>query len=72
LKEIINTFITIKQHIFYFELQDQQEAQRLNHHLEIMTMKFMQIKKDMIELEMFAKWVKVWELTNHLFVKQLK
>ncbi len=72
LKEIINALITTKQHISYFELQDQREVQRLNHHLKIVTMKFMQTKKDMIEPKMFAKWVKEWELTNHSFVKQLK
>jgi hypothetical protein len=72
LKEIINAPITTKQHISYFELQDQQEVQRLNHHLETMTMKFMQNKKDMIEPKMSEKWVKEWELTNHSFVKRLK
>jgi hypothetical protein len=72
LKEIISAPITTKQHISYFELQDQQEVQRLNHHLWTMTMKFMQTKKDMIEPKMFVKWVKEWELTNHSFVKQLK
>jgi hypothetical protein len=35
-------------------------------------MEFMQTKKDMIKLKMFAKWVKKWELINHSFVKQLK
>jgi len=35
-------------------------------------MKFMQIKKDMIKPEMFAKHVKERELIKHSFVKTIK